>query len=248
MADNTWSLEDIKKAVLNFTRFFVTEPGIENKHISGDKRLSSVVERSLDGQGDFICFNESYNNYPLGLAGSTPPYVATVLGQSAQSGVDAIESYQFKRLWYLSGDHDACNPALAPFRSPACVAHIQEEEAEALADKECVSNLQGPWRPDRARYFMDHLHAIYGPMLQHRFVSVPNVGHNPLAAWASLEGMGAIIEALPPEAVAEGNVSSRWGFVFPVPANVIDGEQDKLLPTSFWPPTKHRWYDQWWLG
>ena len=122
-----------------------------------------------------------YNDWEWGLAGNFPPYVEESVTPSPKT---LIARYRSLDVVYLLGNNDTCNESI----TPGCDSHGLETT--------CMDNFEGPMRLYRGLHYFQFLASFYGARV-HRYVLVPNVGHDNTLMFQAAEGLETIFCVTP---------------------------------------------------
>lgn len=165
---------------------------------SDPKRRMELGVPDQAGEGkDWVCYDESYNNWPYGL-NAFVDYKHAV-PYAIRTGVNrAIKNYRERKVVYMVGQNDTCTDNVLPTCNADCWKkddYLPEEWPcfRNHMDTRCPAMLEGPFRRDRGIQYMKYLEHVYGEKT-HVLHVIPGVGHNATGMFGSPIGMLEIFD------------------------------------------------------
>jgi hypothetical protein len=157
----------------------------------------SVLIPHHDAVGkDWPCYSIHYDRWPYGVGALKDEYGHSV-PYSMRDGVigtaRAVRLYRRLHVVYMVGQNDTCNDNL-PFCDESCWKRSDFDPTTEWQcfrnhmDTRCPAMLQGPNRRTRGHQYIKYLEWFYGEPT-HRIHTIPGVGHNATAMFASEIGM-----------------------------------------------------------
>jgi hypothetical protein len=142
------------------------------------------------------CYSIHYDRWPYGVGALKDDKTGHSVPYSMRDGMigtaRAVRLYRRLNVVYMVGQNDTCNDNL-PSCDDSCWKRSNFEPTENVCfrnhmDTRCPAMLQGPNRRTRGHEYMKYLEWFYGEPT-HMLHTVPGVGHNATAMFASDIGM-----------------------------------------------------------